>query len=197
MKIEYMPINKVIGIHNGSITKYDGDAIVIPANPDLDYTGMGAQNIVARDGGSEIFREALEVADKYAKRYGYSDINGLQGKVPLFSAHMTNAGRLAVKKVVHSVAFDYDEEKGLYCDKDIISESTRNVLELGKKNKLNSIGFTPLGTLHGVTLEDSVETMTKEFENHLIGDTSLQQLDIVLFGKYPYLKACSHLKEIM
>ncbi|MAG07753.1 hypothetical protein CMI46_02965 [Candidatus Pacearchaeota archaeon] len=132
-----------IEIVNRSITRYDADAIVIPANPDLEFASMGVQGYVAADGGIEIFREASEIAHSYVKEHGEIDINGMTGKVPLYSAHLTTGGRLPAKHVIHSVALGYDSESGSYCNKEVIAESTRNALELGKEKGLTSIGLQP------------------------------------------------------
>ncbi|MFH1376761.1 MAG: macro domain-containing protein [Candidatus Woesearchaeota archaeon] len=119
----------------------------------------------------------------------------MRGKVPLYSAHLTTGGKLPAKHVIHSVALNYDPESGLYCNKDVIAESTRNVLELGKEHGLTSIGFPALGTgLYQVPLEEAVEAMTGEFEKHLAGKTSLERLGIVLFGRDSYLEGSSYLR---
>ena len=165
MKTEYRAGKGKIEIAEGSITKYNADAIVVPANPDLDFAGMGVQGFVARDGGIEIFDEASRVADKYAQEHGDVDISGMRGKVPLYSAHLTTGGRLPAKHVIHSVALNYDSESGLYCNKDVIAESTRNVLELGREHGLTSIGFPALGTgLYNVPLEEAIEACKKAIE---------------------------------
>jgi O-acetyl-ADP-ribose deacetylase len=195
MKTEYRAGKGIIELVEGSITKYNADAIVIPANPDLDFAGMGVQGFVARDGGFEIFDEASKVADRYAKNHGSVKIHDKRGKVPLYSAHLTTGGRLPAKHVIHSVALDYDSKSGLYCNRDVIAKSTRNVLELGRENGLKSIGFPGLGTgLYDVPLEEAVEAMTSEFERHLAGTTSLKKLGLVLFGIDPYLEGSSYLR---
>ena len=189
MRTEYRAGKGIIELVEGSITRYIADAIVVPANPDLDFAGMGIQAFVAKEGGIEIFDEASKVADRYAKSHGSVKIHDMRGKVPLYSAHLTTGGRLPTKHVIHSVALDYDPKSGLYCDKDVIAKSTKNVLELGREHGLKSIGFPALGTgLYDVPLEEAVEAMTSEFEKHLAGTTSLERLGLVLFGKDSYLE---------
>ncbi|GEM_PF-4594531 len=195
MKTEYRVGKGIIEVVEGSITRYDADAIVVLANPDLEFAGMGVQSFVARDGGIEIFEEASKVADEYVKSHGSVKIHDMQGKVPLHSAHLTTGGRLPAKHVIHSVALGYDPKSGLYCNKDIIAGSTRNVLELGREHKLKSIGFPALGTgLYAVPLEEAVEVMTPEFEKHLREKTSLKRLGLVLFGRDSYLLGSSYLR---
>ena len=195
MKTEYRAGKGIIELVEGSITRYNADAIVVPANPDLDFAGMGVQGSVARDGGIEIFEEASKVADRYAKNHGSVKIHDMRGKVPLYSAHLTTGGRLPTKHVIHSVALDYDPKSGLYCDRDVIAKSTKKVLELGREHGLKSIGFPALGTgLYDVSLEEAVEAMTSEFEKHLAGTTSLERLGLVLFGKDSYLEGSSYLR---
>jgi len=195
MRTEYKVGKGKIEIVEGSITEYNTDAIVVSANPDLDFAGIGVQAFVARDGGIEIFDEASRVANKYAQEHGEVDIHGTRGKVPLYSAHLTTGGRLPAKHVIHSVALDYDSESGLYCNKDVIAQSTRNVLKLGREHGLTSIGFPALGTgSYQVPLEEAVEAMIGEFEKHFVGTTSLERLGIVLFGRDSYLKGSSYLR---
>ncbi len=195
MKTEYQAGKGIIELVEGSITRYNADAIVVPANPDLDFAGMGVQGFVARDGGIVIFDEASKVANRYAKEHGSVKIHDMRGKVPLYSAHLTTGGRLPAKHVIHSVALDYDPKSGLYCNRDVIAKSTRNVLELGKKHNLKSIGFPALGAgVYDVPLEEAVEAMTSEFEKHLTGTTSLERLGIVLFGQDSYLEGSSYLR---
>lgn len=195
MKIEYRAGKGIIELVEGSITGYNADAIVVPANPDLGFVDMGVQRFVARDGGIEIFDEASRVADRYAKEHGSVKIHDMRGKVPLYSAHLTTGGRLPAKHVIHSVALAPIDEARDYCDKEIISKSTRNALELGREHKLKSIGFVALGTgFYDVPIKVAVEAMTAEFEKHLAGTTSLERLGIVLFGRDSYLQGSSSLR---
>ena len=195
MKTEYQAGKGIIELVEGSITRYNADAIVVPANPDLEFSGLGVQGFVRRDGGIEIFDEAAKVADRYAKKHGIIKIHDMQGKVPLYSAHLTTGGRLPAKHVIHSVALDYNRVSELYCNKSIIAKSTRNVLKLGKEHNLKSIGFPALGTgVYRVPLEEAIEAMTSEFEKHLVGTTSLERLGIVLFGRDSYLQGSFYLR---
>jgi O-acetyl-ADP-ribose deacetylase len=195
MRTEYQSGKGKIEIAEGSITRYNADAIVVPANPDLDFEGMGVQGFVARDGGFEIFDESAKVADRYAKQHGCVKIHDMRGKVPLYSAHLTTGGKLPAKHVIHSVALDYNPKSGVYCNKEVIAKSTRKVLELGREHGLKSIGFPALGTgLYQVPLEEAVQAMTAEFEKHLAGETSLETLGIVLFGQDSYLQGSSYLR---
>jgi len=186
MRTEYNVGNGKIEVVQGSITRYPADALVCPANGDLEMVafGGGLQYAFLREGGQEIFKEAQETGARYFLAHPEAKRVGM---VPEFSAHITSAGKLPVKHVIHSVAVGYDpERKGnpLYCNGNVIAKSTRNVLDLGNERKLSSIGFPALGTgLYQVPIEEATEAMTGEFERHLRGKTTLQRLGLVLFGE--------------
>lgn len=184
--------NREIEVVHGSITKYHTDALVCPANGDLDIVAIpgGVRYAFLVDGGEEIFLEARKIAQEYEqKTKGLASIEyGLQSRVPPFSAHITGAGRLPTKHVIHSVAVAFNTELGtLYCDKEVVARSTRNVLDLANERGLRSVGFPTLGTgLYQVPMEDAVDAMVDEFVEHLNGKTSLERLGLVLFSRDSY-----------
>jgi O-acetyl-ADP-ribose deacetylase (regulator of RNase III) len=187
MKSEYKIGNGKIELIQGSITKYPADALVCPANTDLEmvaYPGK-VQYAFLVDGGKEIFKEASTLGEKLRQM---SMDAAFPMSVPETSAHLTNAGRLPAKYVIHSVAVGYDPKKdGLYCNADVIARSTRNALDLAKEKGLQSVGFPALGTgLYAVPLEEAVEAMTEEFSRHLKGQTSIERLGLVLYSPADY-----------
>lgn len=192
LKEVYRVGNKSIEVVNGSITQYEADAIVIPANPDLEMVAVpgGIQFAVLMDGGKEIFEEAIEVAEEYAKKYGYTTIGNIKSRVPPFSAHATSAGRLPAKYVIHSVSVNYHPKFGLYCDREVIRKSVKNALMKGKELGLKSMGFPALGTgLYRVPLHECTEVTIDEFVKHLKGETSLERLGYVLYSTDSYFIA--------
>jgi O-acetyl-ADP-ribose deacetylase (regulator of RNase III) len=184
-------------IIKGNIVGYNADAIVIPANPDLDCAGFGVQASILEYGGREIFDEASKIADEYVRKHGSIDIHGKKGKVPIYSAHLTTGGSLPAKYVIHSVALNFNPESSLYCNEKIIAESTKNVLELGKAHKLTSIGFPALGTgVYNVSLENSIKAIIGGLKKHLEEETCLKRLGIILYNNELDLKDLS-LEELL
>ena len=178
METQYKVNNKLIELVQGSITRYSADALVCPANADLEMVAFpgGVQFAFLREGGEQIFRES----SKLRKKYG--------GAVEETSAHLTNAGNLPAKYVIHSVAVGYKEGKGLYVDTEIIRKSTKNALDLANEKKLKSIGFPAFGTgLYNAPLDDVVNDMGEEFISHLKNQTSLERIGLVLYSSDQYI----------
>jgi len=174
----------VIELEQGSITRYRADALVCPANGDLEMVAFpgGVQYAFFKDGGKSIFEEARKVAAEY--RLSHPEMFEKEGRVPDFSAHITSAGKLPAKHVIHSVAVGIKNDKsGLYCDGKVIDESTQNALNLAKERELQSIGFPALGTgLYAVPLEEAVEAMGEAFQRHLENETSIKSIGLVLYS---------------
>ena len=188
MRSNYQVGKRQIEVAQGNITKYSADALVCPANADLEMVAFpsGVQYAFFVDGGEEIFMEAAQIGKNFRKM---PMDTAVPMSVPETSAHLTKAGKLPAKYVIHSVAVGYDlKKRTLYCNKEIIGKSTKNVLDLANEKSLKSVGFPALGTgLYNVPLEEAVETMADEFEKHLEGPTSLDRLGIILYSTEQYL----------
>jgi len=184
------PIGKRrIELAQGSITKYIADAIVCPANGDLEMLAVpgGIQYAILKDGGAKIFEEASRVAEKYEREHGPSFDGGIEGRVPVFSAHVTSGGSLPVRHVIHSVAVDYSPTGGLICDKDVITKSTKNILDKCDELRLESVGFPTLGTgLYEVPVDESALAIASISKNHLKGNTSLKRVGLVIYSPDDY-----------
>jgi len=139
----------------------------------------GLQYAFLRDGGAKIFEDAREIALK----------NG--GSVPEFSAHFTNAGNLPAKYVIHTVSVEFDEKRGvLYCNKEIIRESMKNILWESQKRKINSIGVPPLGTgLYRVPLYDSLDAMIGAVKELDSKTPSIKRLGFALYDQNSFAEA--------
>lgn len=186
--IKYNVNGKQIELAQGSITRYSADALVCPANPDLEAVAFpgGVQYAFFIDGGKDIFLEVKKIGDKMRQMPMDTQI---PMAVPETSAHLTSAGNLNAKHVIHSVSVGYDIQRdNIYCDPEIIAKSTKNALNLAKDNGLKSIGFPALGTgLYKVPLEDAIEAMNNEFIAHLTNNTSLERIGLVLFSPDDYI----------
>lgn len=187
MKTKYNICNREIELVQGSITKYPADVLVCPANGDLEMVAFqgNVQNAFLVEGGEKIFKEASKVGAKY-----FLDNPEMKqlGMVPEFSAHLTTAGKLPAKYVIHSVAVGYDHKiNTLYCNRDVLAKSTRNALNLAREHNLTSIGFPALGTgLYNVPLEDAVDSMSDEFSRHLKEDTSIKRIGLIIYSPSQY-----------
>ena len=112
----------------------------------------------------------------------------MPGAVLETSAHLTGAGSLPTKYIIHSVAVGFDEEeRRLCCNGDIIAKSTKNVLKLAEEQKLKSVGFPAFGTgLYSVPLEEAVEAIGNEFSTHLWNKSGIERLGLVLYNSEQY-----------
>ncbi len=182
----YKTGNGIIELVEGNITKYNAEALVCPANPGLvmDAIPGGIQNAFLRDGGKEIFLEALKLGFLYSKMSKNSASPEFMSAGET-SAHLTNAGKLDAKYVIHSVCCEDDkEEERLYCNKNTIAKSTKNVLELAREKKIKSVGFPALGTgLYQVSLEDCVDAISDEFIAFLNNEKIPNKLGLVLYSE--------------
>jgi O-acetyl-ADP-ribose deacetylase (regulator of RNase III) len=178
----------IVELAQGSITRYEAEALVCPANGDLEMVAFsgGVQYAFLSDGGKEIFEEARKIAAEYY--LNHKERFGEIGHVPDFSAHLTSAGRLPAKHVVHSVAVGMKRDgSGLYCNEEVIGESTRNALDLARETGLASIGFPALGTgLYSVPLEEAVEAMGEEFQTHLSNGSSIERIGLILYSSQEF-----------
>lgn len=190
-KTQYNQSKGLVELAEGSITRYPADALVCPANGDLEMVAFpgGVQYAFFVEGGEEIFKDAVKVSAAYM--FAHPEMVGDIGRVPELSAHLTVPGRLPTKHVIHSVAVGIDKTRQrTYCNPEIVAKSTRNVLKLAAEHKLTSIGFPALGTgLYDVPLDRSVGAMLEEFDNHLKQSTSVERIGLVLYGAPAYKTA--------
>jgi O-acetyl-ADP-ribose deacetylase (regulator of RNase III) len=187
MKTEYESGKGKIELVQGSITGYHADALVCPANSDLDMFAIatGVQCAFLKDGGMEIFSEAEKIGDKLRE---VKLPNKPPMTAPETSAHLTGAGLLPAKHVIHSVSVAYNPQTGrVYCDADVVGRSVRNALDLARENDLTSIGFPALGTgLYDVPLDEAVRAMAQEFTRHLDGQTTIERIGLVFYFPEKY-----------
>ena len=174
METETNPIE----ILEGDITVYVADAIVIPATPRLQYHGIGIQQRIAKRGGTGIFYELEQVGTSYARAH-YSQMKKWEktvSKVPPCSAHLTNAGTLPPRYIIHAVAMDFDEN-GVYFSEQILRRTVQNSLHLAASRNFVSLGFCPLGD---GSLQSRLEPIfVEEFRIALSKNTSIKKLALV------------------
>lgn len=171
MEKDYNVGNRRIELRDGSITRYEADALVCPNIPDLEMVAIpgGCQYAFLVDGGEEIFLEARKIAQE-------------KGEQPFASAHLTNAGRLPARYVIHSVGPHQTDE--------IIRDSVRNALAISDEAALTSIGFPTFGTgLYRFPLDRAVEIMSDGFIEYLTKEaqkSKIERIGLVLYGEDSY-----------
>ncbi|MBV8056216.1 MAG: macro domain-containing protein [Deltaproteobacteria bacterium] len=151
-----------IVIRQGDITETEADAIVNAANTDLKL-GAGVAGAIRTKGGPLIQQEC----DKLSP-------------VRLGDAVITGGGNLPARYVIHAASM----RLGGRTTEPNLREATRNSLLRAKEKSLKSIAFPAIGTgIAGFPLDRCAEVMGAEVRDHLKGETSLEQVEFVLYDK--------------
>ena len=149
-----------IRISQGDLTECEVDAIVNAANNDL-MLGAGVAGAIRNKGGPEIQKECDRI-----------------GAIALGEAAITTGGRLKAKFVIHAASM----RLGGRTSEENLRASTRNSLLRASEHKLARIAVPAIGTgIAGFPLERCAQVMLEEVREHLSGETTLQQVQFVLF----------------
>jgi O-acetyl-ADP-ribose deacetylase (regulator of RNase III) len=146
----------------GDITEMEVDAIVNPANEQLQLGGGVAGAILAR-GGAAIQVECNRI-----------------GSTPVGSAVMTGAGALRARQVIHAVGPRFgegDEDRKL-------AGAVRAALALADRRGLKSIALPAISTgVFGFPMERAARVMLTEIHRYLQGGTKLDRVIVMLHGE--------------
>jgi O-acetyl-ADP-ribose deacetylase (regulator of RNase III) len=149
-----------VTIRQGDLTAAKVDAIVNAANNDL-ILGGGVAGAIRMKGGPAIQEECRRI-----------------GPIRIGEAAITGGGKLPARHVIHAASMELGgstAELGL-------RESTRNSLLRARENRLESIAFPAIGTgIAGFPMQRCAEVMLDEIRAHLNSETTLKQVEIVLF----------------
>src|SRR5438093_9837213 len=110
----------------GDITRQDTEGIVNAANSSL-VGGGGVDGAIHRTGGPTIMEECRKI-----------------GGCPTGEARITGAGRLAAKKVIHTVGPIYRD--GRHGEPGLLASAYRSSLELASESGLKSVAFPSIST---------------------------------------------------
>jgi O-acetyl-ADP-ribose deacetylase (regulator of RNase III) len=154
-----------ITLRQGDITREETEAVVNAANSSL-WMGGGVAGAIKRVGGGEIEEEAVK-----------------RGPIPVGEAVVTGAGKLPCKYVIHAAVMGPD----LGTDEEKIRAATKKSLLRAEELGLKSIAFPALGTGVGrFPYSKTAEVMIREVREHLTGESSLEEVVFVLYGKEAY-----------
>ena len=128
-------------IRKADLTEEREDAIVNPANEDLDHAG-GAARAIASAGGKVITKESK----KYIKKHG---------SLPTGEAMTTNAGNLPCERVIHVVGPIYPKDSMRdQKQREELRCAIKSILKEMKKHDLYSVSFPAISTgIFGFPLE--------------------------------------------
>lgn len=148
-------------ILEGDITELEVDAIVNPANAQLQL-GSGVAGAIRERGGPSIQEECNRI-----------------GGTPVGTAVMTGAGHLKAKRVIHAVGpvmGEGDEDKKL-------ASAVRAALALADRRGLKSIAMPAISIGNfGFPLDRAARIILTEIQRFLQGGTKLERVVICLRG---------------
>jgi O-acetyl-ADP-ribose deacetylase (regulator of RNase III) len=157
--------NRVLELLEGDITEMETDAIVNAANARL-VLGGGVAGAISKKGGPKIQFQCNKI-----------------GGTSVGRAVITTGGNLKARYVIHAVGprmGEGDEDEKL-------KNATLNSLKMADENHLKSISFPAISTgIFGFPIQRCAEIMLKTTIDYLKGQTSLEKVIFVLFGKESY-----------
>ncbi|PLX65771.1 MAG: O-acetyl-ADP-ribose deacetylase [Denitrovibrio sp.] len=156
----------LFSIVQGDITELDTDAIVNPANKQLQL-GAGVAGAILSKGGASIQVECDQI--------GHCDLG---------DAVITNGGKLKAKYVIHAVGPRYgvDPEHEKY-----LKSAVRKSIELADKKELSSIGIPAVSTgVYGYPIEDAARAIVTSILETLSEGVLLDKVILCLYSEKDY-----------
>jgi O-acetyl-ADP-ribose deacetylase (regulator of RNase III) len=167
-----------IEIIDGDITKLKMDAIVNPANTSL-LGGGGVDGAIHRAAGPELLEECRT-------------LNGC----PTGEAKITKGHKLPAKWVIHTVGPRW--HGGQRHEEQLLANCYRNALALTEKHGIRTIAFPSISTgAYGYPIENACRIALTEIRNFLEGNTSVEKVIFVCFGKKDHQVYLAAAQEIL
>ena len=172
--MDYIPcMHSASGIRliEGDITRVAVDAMANAANSAL-AGGGGVDGAIHRAGGPSIMRELAAIRAK-------------SGGCPTGSAVATGAGNLPAKWVLHAVGPVYRD--GQHGEPELLAAAYRKCMELARELGARSVSFPSISTgVYGYPLEPAARIAIDAVREQLAGETSVEEVVFVLFGRHAY-----------
>jgi O-acetyl-ADP-ribose deacetylase (regulator of RNase III) len=154
-----------IVLREGDITEEEVDAIVNAANSAL-VLGAGVAGAIREKGGAEIQAECDAI-----------------GPIAVGDAAVTGAGRLRARFVIHAAGM----APGGSARAASVHSSVRRSLELAAERGCRTVAIPAIGAgIGGLAVQRCAEILIEEVRTHLAGETSLEEVRLVLFGEPVY-----------
>jgi O-acetyl-ADP-ribose deacetylase (regulator of RNase III) len=155
-----MSIADKIVLQQGDLTEMQVDAVVNPANNDLQLAG-GLAGVIKRKGGDSLQRECNEI-----------------GAIPVGGAALTSAGKLKARHIIHAASM----QLGGHTTTRALRTATAHSLRIAAEKEMRTIAFPAIGTgIGGYPLSECAAIMLHETAEHLKHPTSLEKVYFVLF----------------
>ena len=151
-----------IRLLEGDLTDQEVDALVNAANTAL-ILGSGVAGAIREKGGASIEAECTS-----------------HGAVALGDSAVTGAGDLPARFVIHAAVM----EPGGVADEDSVRSAVRSSLRAAAGLGCRDVALPALGTgVGGFSLQRCAEISLEEAQAHLEGETSLEEIRVVLLGE--------------
>jgi O-acetyl-ADP-ribose deacetylase (regulator of RNase III) len=162
MRVTFTLEGTQLELIEGDITELDVDAIVNPANEQLQL-GAGVAGAIRAKGGPSIQEECDRI-----------------GGTPVGTAVMTGAGNLKARHVIHAVGprmGEGDEDKKL-------AAAVRAALALADRRGMKSIALPAISTgTFGFPIDRAARILLTEIHRFLQGGTKLDHVVVILHGE--------------
>ena len=166
--------NKSFKLILGSIIEESVEAIVNPANKNLNHGG-GVAGLISRAGGPEIREESKKKAP-----------------VDTGSATFTKAGRLPYKYIIHTVGPIY--RGGKENEPQLLESAVMSALMLADHLKLGSVSMPSVSTgIFGYPLEPAVNIIVRTIFKFMERESTLQEIHLCEFDR----KKAEEIKSII
>lgn len=155
----------------GDITLEKTDAIVNAANSGL-LGGGGVDGAIHRAGGPAILEECKAIRAR-------------QGGCPTGEAVITTGGRLAAKKVIHTVGPVW---QGGNADEDrLLASAYRNSLKLAVQHHLATVSFPSISTgVYGFPVDRASRIAFETVRTFLLEKSSVREVRFVVFSDHDF-----------
>ena len=151
-----------IQLVEGDITDQEGDALVNAANTHL-ILGSGVAGAILEKGGASIEAECSSHA-----------------AIGLGESAVTGAGDLSVRFVIHAAVMEPGGAANEASVRSAVQSSLRAASGLGCRD----VALPALGTgVGGFSLQRCAEILLEEAQAHLEGETSIEEVRVVLLGE--------------
>jgi O-acetyl-ADP-ribose deacetylase (regulator of RNase III) len=162
------PQGRRIRLVEGDITRVAVDAMANAANSAL-AGGGGVDGAIHRAGGPAIMRELDQVRAK-------------TGGCATGGAVVTGAGNLPAKWVFHAVGPVYRD--GKHGEPELLASAYRSCLDLAREKGARTLSFPSISTgVYGYPIDEAARIGVGVVRDHLAGETTLEEVIFVLFGK--------------
>jgi O-acetyl-ADP-ribose deacetylase len=158
-----------ITVFAGDICEAAADALCTSTNPRLTLA-MGTGGSVRDRGGHQILRECDEIVGAESRRTG-------RRSLPAGSAHITTAGHLPAKVIIHCVASDEAHRSSA----DIVRSCVKNALSRAEEAGCGSIAMPLFGTGHArLSFDRALTAMAETLRDSV---TTVEHVIIVVYDR--------------